>query len=61
MENDYETKTKKIIELYEKVLYGKGENMGLFECYDTYYAGCWHKDLIQIDKIKKDLLRLGNK
>ena len=48
-------KIKKLIQLYENVLYGEGENMGLFDCYDPYYAGCWDDFLKEIDKLKEEL------
>ena len=38
-------KVLKIIEVYEGILHGKDNRYGLFDCYDTYYVGCWDDDL----------------
>ena len=48
-------KFKKLIKLYESIIHGYKENLGLFQCYDTYYSGCWDKDLKKIETIKKEL------
>lgn len=44
---------KKLIILYEKVLHGDKNSSGLFDCYDTYYVGCWDNDLAEIQKLKQ--------
>ena len=46
---------KELIRLYEKVLHGDEKETGLFDCYDTYYSGCWDKDLIQINVLLNKL------
>lgn len=48
---------KKLINLYEKVLHGNDKSIGLFNCYDTYYKGCWDKDLERIEKLKDKLTK----
>ena len=52
--------TEKIIKTYDKILHGSKKRLGLFQCYDTYYRGCWDKDLKKIGKLKKDI-GYGNK
>lgn len=29
--------------------------MGLFDCYDTYYSGCWDDLLAEVETIKNEL------
>lgn len=48
-------KVKKLIKLYESIIHGNAENLGLFQCYDAYYSGCWDKKLKKIETIKKEL------
>ena len=45
-----------LIRLYESILHGDKDNFGLFQCYDTYYAGCWDDDLQEIEKLKTKIL-----
>ena len=46
---------EKLVYLYEKVLHGADNKIGLFDCYDTYYVGCWDEDLKQIKVLLNDL------
>ena len=48
-------KLKKLIKLYESVIYGTEKEIGLFNCYDTYYEGCWDDRLEKIEKLKNKL------
>lgn len=50
-----DNKTLQLIRLYEKVLHGDLDEMGIFSCYDTYYKGCWDEDLKKIEELKKEL------
>ena len=54
-------KVKKLIKLYESIIHGNKENLGLFQCYDTYYSECWDKELKKIEKIKEELNYEKNK
>jgi hypothetical protein len=51
-------KVKELIELYEAILHGANDSMGLFECYDTYYKGCWDEDLKKVENLKQELEKL---
>ena len=46
-----------LIELYEGVLHGRNSKMGLFDCYDTYYSGCWDEDIKEIAKITEEVFK----
>lgn len=48
-------KRKRLIDIYELILYGDKERMGLFDKYDPYYTGCWD-DLLAEAKTIKDKL-----
>ncbi len=48
-------KLLKLITLYESVLYGDKSSMGIFQCYDTYYAGSWDEQLGEIETLKQEL------
>ena len=48
----------KIIKTYEKIIHGDKGHTGLFDCYDTYYKGCWDNDLDEIDKLRQKLTKL---
>ena len=52
-----EQKVKELIELYEAILHGANDNMGLFDCYDTYYKGCWDEELKKVENLKKELVK----
>ena len=46
-------KIRRLIELYESILHGTNDSIGLFDCYDTYYKGCWDEELKKIEDLKK--------
>lgn len=46
-------KVEKLIKLYETILHGTNDKMGLFDCYDTYYKGCWDEELKEVEYLKK--------
>ena len=48
-------KVKELIKLYEAILHGKEEKMGLFDCYDNYYVGCWDEQLKEVENLKQEL------
>ena len=48
-------KFKKLIKLYESIIHGDKENLGLFQCYDTYYSGCWDDLLEEVETLKDEL------
>ena len=48
-------KIKKLIYLYELIIHGNEKKMGLFDCYDTYYSGCWDDLLAEVETIKDEL------
>jgi hypothetical protein len=48
-------KVKELIELYEAILHGSNDESGLFDCYDTYYVGCWDEKLKKVENLKKEL------
>lgn len=51
-------KVKELIELYEAILHGDKEGrIGLFDCYDSYYAGCWDEKLKKVENLKKELVK----
>ena len=50
-------KVKELIELYEAILHGDKDEMGLFDCYDTYYVGCWDEKLNKVENLKKELVK----
>jgi|TARA_R110000744_G_scaffold26640_2_gene65376 hypothetical protein len=50
-------KVKELIELYEAILHGTNDESGLFDCYDTYYAGCWDEQLKKVENLKKELVK----
>jgi len=47
---------EELIKTYELILHGNGDDLGLFQCYDTYYSGCWDDLLKKIENLKKLLL-----
>ena len=49
-------KVKELIELYETILHGDKDKIGLFHCYDTYYSGCWDEQLNKVENLKNELL-----
>ena len=48
-------KIKRLITLYELIIHGDEKRFGLFNCYDTYYAGCWDDLLAEVETIKNEL------
>ena len=48
-------KVKKLIKLYELILHGDEKSFGLFNCYDTYYSGCWDDPLAEVETIKNQI------
>ena len=44
--------TGQLIELYESIIHGSDNKMGLFDCYDSYYNGCWDERLEEVEKLK---------
>ena len=48
-------KIKRLITLYELIIHGNEKKMGLFDCYDTYYSGCWDDLLAEVETIKDEL------
>ena len=48
-------KVKELIELYEEILHGTNNEMGLLDCYDTYYKGCWDEKLKWVEYLKENL------
>lgn len=46
-----------LIDLYESVIYGDDEFMGLLDCYDSYYSGCWDEKLKRIKALKEGIKR----
>ena len=52
---------EKLIELYEEILYGNDDSYGLFDCYDTYYKGCWDEKLDKVKELIKEIKNLHGK
>lgn len=50
-------KVKELIYLYEAILHGANDNLGLFDCYDTYYKGCWDEELKKVENLKQKILK----
>jgi len=50
-------KVKELIELYEAILHGTNKSIGLFDCYDTYYSGCWDEELKKVENLKQELVK----
>ena len=50
-----EGKVKELIELYEVILHGANDKIGLFDCYDTYYKGCWDEEINKAENLKEQL------
>lgn len=48
-------KVKELIDLYEAILHGTNDTLGLFNCYDPYYKGCWDEELEKVEKLKQEL------
>jgi len=48
-------KIKRLITLYELIIHGDEKRFGLFNCYDTYYGGCWDDLLAEVETIKDEL------
>jgi len=48
-------KVKELVKTLESIIHGDGKQMGLFDCYDTYYNGCWDKKLAKVQELKKEL------
>lgn len=48
-------KIKRLITLYELIIHGNEKRFGLFNCYDTYYAGGWDDLLGEVETIKDEL------
>jgi hypothetical protein len=46
---------EKLIELYESIIHGDEKRLGLFNCYDSYYSGCWDDLLAEVETIKDKL------
>ena len=57
IDKHYNDKVKELIELYEAILHGDKDKMGLFDCYDSYYAGCWDEKLNKVKNLKKELFK----
>ena len=62
MNNIYNVKMDKekvleLIDVYEKIIHGDESKQGLFDCYDTYYSGCWVKDLEKVEELKKEMVK----
>ena len=49
-----------LIKLYESIIHGDDNNLGLFQCYDTYYKGFWDDKLEEIEIIKNKLIKLNS-
>ena len=52
-----EDKVKELISLYDQVLHGEGKLLGLLDCIDNYYNGCWDEELEKIEKLKQELIK----
>ena len=50
-----EDKVKELINLYDQVLHGEGKLLGLLDCIDNYYNGCWDEESEKIEKLKQEL------
>lgn len=49
---------KIIIGLYEELLHGEDNKLGLLDCCDSYYAGCWVEQLKRVEEYKLLLNKL---
>ena len=47
-------KVKELISLYDRVLHGEGNLLGVLAC-AGYYNGCWDEELEKIEKLKQEL------
>jgi len=48
-------KIAKLISIYEGIIHGQNNKIGLFDCYDTYYKGCWDDELKEVEKLKSEI------
>jgi len=48
-------KVNELIKLYESILHGSNGRLGLFDCCDSYYNGCWDDQLRKVQELKKEL------
>ena len=51
-------KIKKLIYVYELIIHGDKKRMGLLDCYDSYYSGCWDDLLAEVETIKNELKQI---
>ena len=51
-------KIKRLITLYEKIIHGDKNTIGLFDCYDTYYKGIWDDLFTEVETLKEELNQL---
>ncbi len=49
-----EDKVKELINLYDQVLHGEGNLLGVLAC-AGYYNGCWDEELEKIEKLKQEI------
>lgn len=50
---------RKLIKLYESIIHGDKKQMGLFDCYDSYYRGCWDERIKKVKYLKKEIKSLN--
>ena len=48
-------KIKELIDLYDKVINGSNNSIGMTDCLDPYYFGCWEKELDKIDSLREEI------
>ena len=46
------TSTYEVAKLYNEVVDGDKNHMGMDDCLDSYYRGCWDKKLKKIKELK---------
>lgn len=50
-------KVKELIELYEAILYGDKNKIGMFDLCDSYYPGSWDEQIKKAKNLKKELVK----
>ena len=46
---------EKLINIYEKIIFGDDDTYGLLDCYDAYYSGIWDDLLIDAKVISNKI------
>ena len=50
------SKIEQLVELYEVVLFGYENKLGMISCLDEYYSGCWDEQIEKAEQLKKSIL-----